>query len=114
MTAERSEIDVAKPRVRYGWPSIAVAIVFGLLSAYVLWSAIGNLLSLPGALGALTPWWLLILNVAAPVVCFAVAFILGRRKSLGVRSLYFLIGLTVVACSTVGSIAYIQTHFAII
>jgi hypothetical protein len=97
-------------KARYGWPSIAIAIVFGVLYAYVLWNAIGNLINLPKELGELTPWWLLIVDVAVPVVAFVVAFLLGRRASVAARSLFLFIGLTVVACSTVASIAYVQTH----
>ncbi len=110
-----AEVTSAEPRrPRYGWASIAVAIVFGLVYAYVLWGAIGDMVSLPANLGSLTPWWLLIIAVAAPVVAYVVAFILGFRASLGRRALYLFIGLTVVACSTVGSIAYIQTHFVLL
>jgi hypothetical protein len=113
-TDTETNVEATNPGARYTWPSIAVAVVFGLLNAYVLWSAVGNLLSLPATLGTVTPWWLLILDVAAPVVTFVIAFILGRRRSLGVRALYFLVALAAVGCSTVGSIAYIQSHFAII
>ena len=97
-------------RVRYGWPSIVVVVVAGVLYAYVLWNAIGNLVNLPKALGSLTPWWLLILDVAVPVAAFVAAFLLGRRTGLAARSVFFLVGLAVVACSTVGSIAFVQTH----
>jgi hypothetical protein len=102
-----------RTRSPYGWPSVAVAIVFGLLNAYVLWNAIGNLISLPQEFGAVTPWWLLILDLAVPVVAFSAAFFVGRRMSLGARTVLFLIGLVVVACSTVGSIAYVQSHFGL-
>jgi hypothetical protein len=44
---------------------------------------------------------------------FVVVFLLGRRRSLGARALLFLVGLAVVACSTVSSIAYFYTHFFI-
>jgi hypothetical protein len=100
---------VRRPVVRYGWASIAVAIVFGVLYAYVLWDAIGNLVQLPKELGAIgVPWGLLILDVALPVVAYAAAFWLGRRHALGDRALLFLVGLTVLACCTVGSIALVQ------
>jgi hypothetical protein len=105
-----TDAETQKPRVRYGWASILIAIVFGLLYAYVLWNAVGNLVNLPKELGELTPWWLLIVDVAVPVASFVVAFLLGWRRSLRGRSLLFFIGLTVVACSTVASIAYVQTH----
>jgi hypothetical protein len=105
--------DTKSPR--YGWPSIVVAVVFGLLHAYVLWTAIGNLVNVPAALASqglasLTPWWLLILDVVVPVAAYVVAFILGRRFPLLTRSAFFLLALAVVSCSTVGSIAYTQTH----
>ena len=92
-----------KPRVRYGWASIALAVVFGLLNAYVLWNAIGNLIAAPKLFGSVTPWWLLILDIAVPVLAYAAAYVLGRHAALGARAGYFLIALTVVACSTVGS-----------
>ncbi|MEJ1230942.1 MAG: hypothetical protein WDM88_10530 [Galbitalea sp.] len=110
MTDTDTTTEHRAPRSRYGWPSIAVAVVAGVLYAYVLWNAIGNLISLPKALGDATPWWLLIVGVAVPVVAYLAAFLLGRRHSLLPRALFFLIGLTVIACSTVGSIAFVQTH----
>ena len=115
MTTESLPQTTEKPRVHCGWGSIAVAIVFGLLNAYVLWNAIGNLVNVPKnlaaqGLGSLTPWWLLILDVAVPVVAYAVAFFIGRRASLPARAGFFLVALAVVACSTVGSIAFTQTH----
>jgi hypothetical protein len=114
MTTESVAQKAEKSKVRYGWASIALAIVFGLLNAYVLWNALGNLITLPQAFGSLTPWWLLILDVAVPVLSYAAAFIIGRRASLGARALYFLVALAVVASSTVGSIAYVQSHFGLI
>jgi hypothetical protein len=109
-TAQSTE-RVARPR--YGWASIAIAIVFGVLNAYVLWNAIGNLITLPGVFGSLTPWWILILDVAVPVVAYVIAFLIGLRRTLGYRALLFLLALAVVACSTVGSIAYVQSHFGV-
>ena len=99
---------IARPR--YGWPSILIAAVFGILYAYVLWTAIGNLIQLPVALGEVTPWWLLILDVALPVGVYVVAFLVGRRQPIGVRALLFFIGATVLSAATVGSIAFVQTH----
>jgi hypothetical protein len=111
MTTDAMLPEVTQPRRRYGWASISVAVVFGLLNAYVLWNAIGNLVSLPKEFGSVTPWWLLILDVAVPVVAYVVALVLGRRRSLGARAILFLLALAVVGASTVGSIAYVQSHF---
>jgi hypothetical protein len=100
---------VTAVKSRYGWPSIVVAIVFGVLYAYVLWTAIGNISQLPGALGAHTPWPLLILDVALPPIVFAAAFWIGRRHPLPARAVFFFIGLAVLASATVGSVGYVQT-----
>lgn len=108
------DTEAAPVRTKYGWPSLAVAIVFGVLYAYVLWTAIGNLISLPTAFGSFTPWWLLILDVAVPVVAYVVAFLLGRPRSLFIRAVFLFVGLTVLSCATVASIAYIHTHFGLL
>ncbi len=108
-TAAVPQAEPAKTPVRYGWASIGVAIVFGILYAYILWDAIGNLIQLPAHLDTTSvPWGLLILDVALPVIVFAVAFWLGRRHALLNRALLFFVGLTVLACCTVGSIAFVQ------
>jgi hypothetical protein len=114
MTLETAPEKAETPRVRYGPASVSIAVVFGLLNAYALWTAIGNLVTLPKAFGSVTPWWLLILDVAVPLLAYTAAFLLGRRASLGARTAFFLVALAVVACSTVGSIAYVQSHFGFI
>jgi hypothetical protein len=101
-------------RAGTAWPSIAVAIVFGLLYAYVLWTAIGNLIALPPTFGAVTPWWLLILDAVLPVAVFVVAFLIGRRRPLLHRALLFFLGLAVLSCETIASIAWVQTHFGLV
>jgi hypothetical protein len=104
-----SEGSAAAPRAKYGWPSIAIAIVFGLLYAYVLFGALSNLVSAPSVYGNQTPWALLIVDVALPVVVFVAAFLLGRRQPIGYRVLLFVAGATVLSCATVASIAYVLT-----
>jgi hypothetical protein len=108
-TAPQSETAIRR-RVRYGVPSIVIAVIAALFYAYVLWDAIGNLVQLPKLLGALTPWWLLILDVALPVVVFAVATLLGLRHRVLIRIAFFVLGAAVLGCCTVGSIAFVQTH----
>ena len=100
----------AKSRQGYGVPSFVVALVAAVLYAYVLWQAIGNIVQLPKVLGSVTPWWLLILDVALPFVVYVAALLLGRRHGTLARSAFFAIGATVLACCTVGSIAFVQTH----
>ncbi|HEX4403176.1 MAG TPA: hypothetical protein VHZ98_17825 [Galbitalea sp.] len=106
---EQSETQPAR-RDRYGVPSIVIAVVAGLLYAYILWGAIGNLIQLPKELGTLTPWWLLIVDVAVPAVVYLAAILLGLRQRFVTRAVLFVLGATVLGCCTVGSIAFVQTH----
>lgn len=101
----------ARPaRPRSSWPVLTVTIAFGLLYVYDLFEAISNLFGVAGvvaeqnrfraSVGAAlisVPWTLLIVGVAVPVVGFLLAALLGRRRSLGLRVLLFLAGLTAVA-----------------
>jgi hypothetical protein len=112
MTDSTEQTRVAARR-RFSWQAIAVAIVFAVLYAYVLWGAIGNLVSLPALFGTVTPWWLLILDVAAPVLVFFAALFLGRRQGVLNRVIFFVVGAAVLSCVAVASIAYIHTHFGI-
>jgi hypothetical protein len=110
--ATRAETaEVGRQKVSYGWASVTVALVFGLLYAYLLWSAIENLVELPHALDAVSvPWGLLVLDVALPIITYGLAFWLGRRRGFLNRLLLLVIGLTLLSCATVGSIAFVQTH----
>ena len=108
---EPTESDVtARRRPKYGWPSIAVAIVAALLYAYVFWGAVQNLIELPAVRGSLTPWWLLMIDVALPVVTYAVAVLLGLRRRTLTRTGLFVVGATVLACGVVSSLAFNLTH----
>ncbi|CAN5478230.1 hypothetical protein BH10ACT4_BH10ACT4_14600 [soil metagenome] len=109
----------ARATVRFGWIGIAIAILFGLFYVYDLFEAVSNVVAYPPQIKAdndetnklralvgqppvpLTiPWvWLVIDVLLAPVV-FTLAFIIGRRKRLLLRVLLFVIGLTLVAATT--------------
>lgn len=90
-------------RGRYGWLSLTVASIFGLVYAYYLWQAVSLLVQLPTNLAALglggdrIPWWLLILGVAIPPIVFGVAAAVGRRQHVGRKAVIFVVGLAVVA-----------------
>jgi uncharacterized membrane protein len=98
-------------RGRYGWLSILVAALFGLFYAFDVWEAIGNMVNLPVYYAAFNldsaaiPWWLLILGLLAPIAIFALAFLVGRRRNLGVKALLFLTGLAVSAGASLTVIA---------
>ena len=104
-----SEETAVAPNAKYGWPSIAIAIVFGLLYAYVLFGALSNLISAPAIYKSATPWALLIVDVALPIVVFVGALLLGLRQRIGYRVLLFVAGACVLSCATVASIAYVLT-----
>lgn len=78
---------------------VSLAVLFGLFYAYDVWEAIGNLVgvlqvaaALDTALGALG-WVVLVGAVLLPIVLFAGAFALGRRRTLLVQAGIYLAGL---------------------
>jgi hypothetical protein len=80
---------------------VAIALVsalFALLHGYTLWLAISNLVALPGVyellgIGDAVPWPLLIAGVAAPVILFVAAVLLGRGRTLAHRVLLLAVSL---------------------
>ncbi|QNE46098.1 hypothetical protein F1C58_03670 [Glaciihabitans sp. INWT7] len=100
-------------RARIGWLSLSIAILFGLFYVYDLFEAISNVVGVTSQINLYNearavvkldpvpiPWgWLVIDVLLAPVV-FAIAFIIGRRKSVLLKVLLFVIGLTLVAATT--------------
>ncbi|MRX45270.1 bacitracin resistance protein [Agromyces kandeliae] len=85
------------------WLELALAIVFGLFFAYDAWEAVGNLVGIAGVASALgttlsgTGWIVLILAILLPVALFAIAFLIGRRRSALVQAALYLAGLAVSA-----------------
>lgn len=106
------EVDAsAKARGRFGVLGTVVAILFGLVYAYYVWDAIRSLVELPGyykdigLTEADVPWWLLIVGLLVPLVVYAAAFLVGRRRSFVVQALIFFVGLTAVAALGLAMIA---------
>lgn len=85
------------------WMVITVAVIFGLFYAYDVWEAIGNLVGLSLAAQnldtRLSGYGLTVLigGILLPLVVYAVAFWLGRRRGIGVRALLLFVGLCLVA-----------------
>lgn len=100
-------------RGRYGWLSLVVAAVFGLLYAYDVWEAIGNFINLPRTYELLgldqsrIPWWVLVIALLVPIVTYLIAFWVGRRFHVGVKALVFLLGLAVSSAITLGLVALV-------
>ena len=98
---------------RIGWLSLAIAILFALFYVYDLFEAISNVVGVTSQINLYNearavvkldpvpiPWgWLVIDVLLAPVV-FALAFVIGRRKMVLLKVLLFVIGLTLVAATT--------------
>jgi hypothetical protein len=79
-------------------PTVIVWAVFALLYAYPLFEGISNLIALPpyyaqlGIAGAV-PWWLLVIGVAAPVLLYLAALVIGRGREPFPRALILAVGL---------------------
>ncbi|MFC9920110.1 bacitracin resistance protein [Agromyces binzhouensis] len=111
MSAEPASTDpagtgsaaTARARRTPFWLELVLAIAFGLFFAYDAWEAVGNLVGIAGVASALgttlsvTGWIVLILAILLPVALFAIAFLIGRRRSALVQAALYLAGLAVSA-----------------
>jgi hypothetical protein len=88
------------------WLVAAICVVFGLLYAWDIWEAVGNMVGLNIAVGALGTqlsgfgWAVLIGAILFPAVVYAIAFWLGRKRGAGALALLLLVGLALVAVVT--------------
>ena len=84
------------------WLAATIAVVFGVFYAYDVWEAVGNLVGLNIYAGelevGLTGYGvaLLIVGVAVPLVVYATAFWLGRRRGPLAQAVLFLAGFALV------------------
>ncbi|MBF4462692.1 MULTISPECIES: hypothetical protein [unclassified Rathayibacter] len=99
MTGTRATLGGARERSgRRLLASVLAAVVVGLLLAWDVWEAVGNLVGLRSYAASLgtdlnaTGWIVLGLGLVLPPVSFVLALVLGRRRGLGIR-----IGLLVAA-----------------
>lgn len=100
-------------------PIILVAMLFAVLHGYTWWIAISNLIALPGVyellgIGDAVPWWLLVIGVAAPVLLFTGAMLLGKRRSLAHRVLLLAVSLgatNAISLSVAALVAALQPAF---
>jgi hypothetical protein len=99
-----TRVDVERPSVPATplWLAVTIAAVFGVVFAYDVWEAIGNLVGLNIYAGqlevALTGYGvaLLIVGVAVPFLVYATAFWLGRRRGPLAQVVLFLAGYALV------------------
>lgn len=84
MAGATGPVPVSTPR-RHGLWRIALALLFGLVLAWEVWEAIGNLVGVlalaSGFETSVSPmgWFVLLLAVALPLVGFLAVLWLGRR-----------------------------------
>ena len=102
-----------RTRPRYGWLSTTVALVFGVLFVFVLFTAISNVVGVTEQINAYnkqriafnlaavpTPWFWLVANLLAAPVFFAAAFWLGLRRSIVVRFVLLLVAFAALSAVT--------------
>ncbi len=98
MTAHSVVPDASPAQAPSRLSIVLVTLLFAVLHGYALLLAVSNLVALPGVyelfgIGHAVPWWLLVVGVATPVVFFAGAVLLGRRRSLAQRVLLLAVSL---------------------
>lgn len=96
------------------WVVATVAGLFGLFYAYVVWNA-ATLLAYQasGVLGLNAfGWFVLVFAVAFPIIVFAIAFGIARRRTLLTLVLTFLAGLALVAVLWLNVLAYAYAYGA--
>lgn len=112
MTEARAEAQrrVALPT----WLISTVAGVFGLGYAYVVWNAVAFLVVQAGGRLGLNGlgWFVMLFAVLFPVVVFAAAFALGRRRRLAAYAALMLAGLALVGVFWLNVLAYAYTYGA--
>lgn len=94
---ELEDGDEDEPRIS---PVVLIVtwVIFGILYGYPLFEGISNLIALPSyydaeGIGGAVPWYLLIIGVAAPVILYLAALLLGRGRELFPRALILAVGL---------------------
>jgi hypothetical protein len=97
------------------WLIVAIAGVFALFYAYVVWTALGFLIQQASGTEGLSGygWFVLVLPVVVPVVIFGLTFALGWRRSVGQFTLVLLTGLGVVAAFWLNIFAYAAASSAL-
>jgi hypothetical protein len=102
-----SEADAAPARPTPGWLTAHVLGVSGRFYAYAVWNAIAHLIAM-ARLSGLTPvgWVTLLFGVILPALVFALAYAIGRRRSVPELSLVLLVGLALVAVFWLSLVGY--------
>ncbi|MBG6240014.1 hypothetical protein IWX78_003005 [Mycetocola sp. CAN_C7] len=93
------------------WLTLTLAILFGLLFAWDVWEAVGNLAGVSIVASGLETsingvgWVVLIAGILIPVAVFVLAYLLGRRRDALAQILLYLAGLGAVAAISLSLLA---------
>lgn len=106
---------VARTRLLPTWIVVAIAGIFGLFYAFVVWSSVALLiLQVNGPLGLNgLGWFVYILPIVFPLAAFGVAFATGARRRAGEFSLAMLAGLTLSAAFWLAVVGYGTTSYGL-
>jgi uncharacterized membrane protein len=100
--ADSADATAAPKKPALTWHSLVIAGLFGLLYAYFVYQAIGNIIELPKSYDAIglsdsVPWVLLVIGLFIPVVVYVLAFIIGLRRPVLDKAIIFVMGITITA-----------------
>lgn len=97
------------------WVVVAVATIFGLFYAYIVWSAVALLVGQASGSFGLTGlgWFVYILPIVFPLAAFGVAFALGWKRRVGEFALVLLAGLTLSAAFWLAIVGYGATSYSL-
>jgi hypothetical protein len=112
MTTSNDTTETA-PSVRFRWPLIAIAIVFGLVFAFYLFESISRSLQLgeylagqnpilkkAGHLELVYPWVAVVPLLLLPIVTYVLAILIGLRRRALVLVALFVMGLAVLSAGS--------------
>jgi hypothetical protein len=97
-SAADAEGTAAAPRAEHPlWLQVALAVLFGLFYAYDVWEVVESLVQILGLGLTFAPvgWAIMVVAIVAPLALFAIAFAIGRRRSLLIAVLAYVTGLAV-------------------
>ncbi|MGM7666030.1 hypothetical protein [Microbacterium sp. A93] len=93
------------------WKTIIVGLA-GLFYAYGVWNAVAYLVTVAGYGMNAYGWFVLIFSVIFPILVFAAAYALGRRRNAGELSVTMIAGLALVAVFWMNVVALSTLNFA--
>lgn len=119
MTDAPIEPSILRQKQRVDVPTLLIAAAFGLLFAYFVYQAIGNLLELPKSYEAIglsdsVPWLVLILGLVVPILLYVISFAIALRQKLLNTAIIFLMALVTVAAFSYGIVAIHRVTFTLL